>query len=234
MKKINFSKKDIIILVLMVCTAVLITIFGIYYGQNFLRILPLYISLIIGMLQSRVNRFASLMGSMNSLLYAAVYAYYSLYASAFSALLFSCPIQLLTFIRWNKNKWEHSTKLRKLNGKQRIGLSVGYVVALAVMWVVLPLIGSEYVLLDSITNLLGIVIYFLTMFAYVEYTFLMIINGIIGIALYVTMLEATPETVTYLIFSVYSFICVVFAFFEARKLHATQQNESNSPDTSKD
>ncbi len=234
MKKINFSKKDIIILILMVCTAVLITLFGIRFEQSFLRILPLYISLIIGMLQSRVNRFASLMGSMNSLLYAAVYAYYSLYASAFSALLFSCPIQLLTFIRWNKNKWEHSTKLRKLSGKQRIGLSVGYVVALGVLWVVLPLIGSQYVFLDSVTNLLGIVIYFLTMFAYVEYTFLMIINGIIGIALYITMLEATPETITYLIFSVYSFICVVFAFFEAKKLHANQQNEKISAESQKD
>jgi nicotinamide riboside transporter PnuC len=174
------------------------------------------------------------MGSMNSLLYAAVYAYYSLYASAFSALLFSCPIQMLTFIRWNKNKWEHSTKLRKLSEKQRIRLSVGYVVALGVLWVVLPLIGSQYVFLDSVTNLLGIVIYFLTMFAYVEYTFLMIINGIIGIALYITMLEATPETITYLIFSVYSFICVVFAFFEAKKLHANQQNEKISAESQKD
>ena len=228
MKKIEFSKKDIIILILMVCTAVLITVFGIHYGQNFLRILPLYISLIIGMLQSRVNRFASLIGSMNSLLYGAVYIYYNLYASAFSAVLFSFPIQLLTFIRWNKNKWEHSTKLRKLSNKQRILIALGYVVALVAMWIALPLIGSEYVLLDSITNLLGILIYFLTMFACVEYTFLMIINGIIGIALYVTMIPDTPETVTYLIFSVYSFICIVFAFFEARKLHATQQNENNS------
>lgn len=209
----------------MVCTAVLITVFGIHFKQSFLRILPLYVSLIIGMLQSRVNRFASLMGSVNSLLYAAVYVYYNLYASAFSALLFSCPIQLLTFIRWNKNKWEHSTVLRKLSGKQRTLIAVGYVAALAAMWFVLPLIGSQYVFLDSVTNLLGILIYFLTMFAYVEYTFLMIVNGIIGIVLYVTMLEATPETVTYLVFSVYSFICVTFAFFEARKLYGNQQKK---------
>lgn len=224
-KKIEFSKKDITVLILMVCTAVLITVFGIHFKQSFLRILPLCVSLIIGMLQSRVNRFASLIGSVNSLLYAAVYVHFNLYASAFSALLFSCPIQLLTFIRWNKNKWEHSTVLRKLSGKQRILIAVGYVAALAAMWVVLPLIGSQYVFLDSVTNLLGILIYFLTMFAYVEYTFLMIINGVIGIILYLTMLEATPETVTYLIFSVYSFICVTFSFFEARKLYGNQQHK---------
>ena len=223
--KKSFSKKDIFIFILMACTGVLITAAGIYHRQSFLRILPLYISLIIALLQSRVNRYASLLGSMNSLLYGAVYFYYNLYASAFSAVLFSFPIQLLTFIRWNKNKWEHATLLKKLTVKQRTLIAVGYVVALAVMWVVLPLIGSRYVFLDSVTNLLGILIYFLTMFAYVEYTFLMIINGVIGTALYISMLQDTPETLTYLIFSVYSFICIVFAFFEAQKLYGSQKKQ---------
>lgn len=206
-------------------TAVLITAAGIYFHQSFLRILPLYISLIIALLQSRVNRYASLLGSLNSLLYGAVYIYYNIYGSAISAFLFSFPIQLLTFIRWNKNKWEHSTMLRKLSGKQRILIAAGFAVALVVMWIILPLIGSQYVFLDSVTNLIGILIYFLTMFAYVEYTFLMIVNGVIGTALYITMLGDTPEITTYLIFSVYSFICIVFAFFKARKLYDSQQTE---------
>ena len=223
----KFSKKDIFIFILMGCTAILITAAGIYYKQQFLLILPLYFSLIIGMLQSRVNRYASLMGSMNSLLYGAVYIHYNLYASAFSALLFSFPIQLLTFIRWNKNKWEHTTMLRKLSTKQRILILLGYIVALAVMWIVLPLIGSQYVFLDSVTNLLGILIYFLTMFAFVEYTFLMIINGIIGTALYITMLPDSPDISTHLIFSIYSFICVVFAFFEAKRLYSRQESSHN-------
>ncbi len=219
------SKKDIFIFILMICTGVLITATAIYNKQNFLQIMPLYVSLIIGMLQSRVNRFASLMGSINSLLYGAVYFYFNLYGSALSAILFSCPIQLLTFIRWNKNKWESSTVMRKLTAKQRILLSVGFGAALVAMWIILPLLGSEYVFLDSVTTLLGIVIYFMTMFAYVEYTVLMLINGVIGIALYITMVSDNPEIATHLIFSVYSLICVVFAFFEARKLYKKQQSE---------
>lgn len=225
MREKNITKKDTFIFILMVLTAILITVAGIHFHQSFLRILPLYVSLIVALLQSRVNRYASLLGSMNSLLYAAVYVYYSLYGSAFSALLFSFPIQLLTFIRWNKNKWEHSTVLRKMSAKQRILTLVGFVAALAAAWVILPLIGSQYVFLDSVTNLLGIIIYFLTMFACVEYTFLMIINGLIGIILYIAMLGDTPEMTTYLIFSVYSFICIVFAFFEAKKLYKSQQTE---------
>ncbi len=205
-------------------TAVLITVAGVIYHQNFFRILPLYVSLIIGMLQSRVNRFASLLGSVNSLLYGAVYIFYKLYGSGVSALLFSCPIQLITFIRWNKNKSGESTVLRRLSVKWRIIMLVSFAVLLLAMWILLPLIGSQYVFLDSATTLLGILIYFLTMFAFVEYTSFMIINGIINIFLYIQMLPDSPETMTYLIFSVYSFICICFAFFEARKLYKTQQN----------
>lgn len=206
------------------CTAVLITAAGLYH-QGVLRIIPLYNSLVIGLLQSRISRYASLIGSMNSLLYGVVYFYYGLYGSLFSAVLFSFPLQLLTFIRWNKNKWEHSTVLRKLTVKQRILLTGGFVAALIAMWIILPLIGSQYVFLDSLTNLLGIVIYFLTMFAFVEYTFLMVINGVIGIALYVQMLGESPEMITYLIYSVYSFICIVIAFFQAKKIYKSQQTE---------
>ena len=227
-KKESLSPKDTIIFILMGCTAVLITAAGIYYKQSFLRILPLYISIVIGMLQSRVNRYASLIGSINSLLYGAVYVYFNLYGSAFSAFFFSFPIQLLTFIRWNKNKWEHSTMLRKLTAKQRILIAGGFVAALIAMWVILPLIGSQYVFLDSITNILGILIYFLTMFAYVEYTFIMVINGVIGIALYITMLGDSPEISTYLIYSVYSFICIVFAFFQSKKIYDSQQTEAKN------
>lgn len=225
MKNKLLSKKDTVVFILMCFTAVLIAVTGIHFRQSFLRILPLFVSLVIGLLQSRVNRYASLIGSINSLLYGVVYIHYNLYGSAFSAFLFSFPIQLLTFIRWNKNKWEHSTVLKKLSSKQRILVSAGFAAALIAMWIILPLIGSQYVFLDSVTNILGILIYFLTMFAYVEYTFLMVVNGVIGIVLYVTMLADTPEITTYLIFSVYSFICIVFAFFEAKKLYRSQQAE---------
>lgn len=41
--KYRFSKKDIFIFALMGCTAILITVVGIYFHQSFFRILPLYI-----------------------------------------------------------------------------------------------------------------------------------------------------------------------------------------------
>ena len=218
-------KKDIFIYFLMAVTGILITVSGIYYKQNFLRILPLYNSLIIAMLQSKVNRYSNLYGSINSILYAAVYMYYGLLASAFQAILFSFPIQLITFIRWNKNKWEKSTVLRKLSWKHRIILLICYATALFIMCKVLPLFGAKNIFLDSATNILGVFILFMTMFAFVEYTFCMIVNGIIGIILYIPMLGETPDILPFLIFSVYSFICIVFAYFEAQRLYK-KQNET--------
>lgn len=212
----------------MVLTGILITVSGIYYNQSFLRILPLYNSLIIASLQSRVNRYSNLLGSINSILYAAVYFYYGLIASAFQAILFSFPMQLITFIRWNKNKWEKSTVLRKMTWWQRMILIVGYLAALIVMWKALPLLGAKYVLLDSATNLLGIIILFLTMFAFIEYTPCMIVSGIISIVLYIEMLKETPDIMPFLIFSIYSFICICFAYFEARRLYK-KQNKAESP-----
>ena len=221
----TFSKKDIIIFVLMGVTAVGITVTGIYSGQSFLNYLPLYISLVIGMLQSKVNRYSCLLGSVNSILYGIVYFYFDLYASALSAILFSFPIQMITFIRWNKNKRGNSTKLNKLTLKRKLLMLAGYVVLLLLMWWLLPLLGAEYAFLDSASNLLGIIIYFLTMFAFVEYTSCMLVNGLITIVLYITMLKDSFDIAPHLVFAVYSFICISFAFFEARKLYKSQQEE---------
>ena len=118
----------------MAITAVLITIAGIYYKQHPLHILPLYVSLVIGALQAKANRFASLLGGINSILYAIVYLYLGLYASALYAILFSCPVQLVTFVRWNQ-KYGSSTVFRKMTSKQRIVVSVSFVFSVAaVCW----------------------------------------------------------------------------------------------------
>mgnify|MGYP007055680114 FL=1 len=75
-------------LMLMIVTAALITATGVVVRQSLVNILPLYVSLCVGQLQSRVSRTAYLIGACNSLLYAVVYAHFRLYASAAYAVLF--------------------------------------------------------------------------------------------------------------------------------------------------
>ena len=68
MKSVLLTKDNLPRLCLMAVTAILITVTGILFHQSFIRILPLYVSLVVGVLQSRANRYASLLGGMNSIL----------------------------------------------------------------------------------------------------------------------------------------------------------------------
>ncbi|MBO5935585.1 MAG: nicotinamide mononucleotide transporter [Clostridia bacterium] len=222
----EFIKKNIPSFILIGCTAVLIAVTGIWFDQSFFRILPLFISLFVANLQSRVNRYGSLLGSMNSLIYAGVYVYYGLYASVLSALLVSFPIQLLTFIRWNKNKWEKSTVLRRMKPKYLVLTLAGFAVVLVAMWFILPKLGAQYVFLDSTVTVLGTLTSFLTMFAFVEYAFFMVVNCFLNLILYIQMIPDSPDTVTYLVFGVYSFICAVIGAVSVVKIYKAQQKKA--------
>lgn len=215
------------VLILMSLTAVGITVTGILFKQSFFRILPLYISLFVALLQSRVNRYALLIGALNSILYGIVYMGFHIYGSAMSAFCVSFPIQLATFWRWNKNKWKSTTMFRKMTAKQRIFLIAGF----AVVWIglcsILSMLGTSYILLDSTVTILGIVNYFLTMFAFVEYTVLGIVCGTANICLYISMVSTSPGQITYLIFGIYSLICTSLAFVRSRKAYALQQKQKN-------
>lgn len=225
MKK-EIIKKNLPSFLLIGCTAVLITVTGIKFNQSFFRILPLFISLFVANLQSRVNRYGSLLGSINSLIYAGVYVYYGLYASVLSALLVSFPIQLLTFIRWNKNKWEKSTVLRRMKPKYLVLTLAGFAVVLVAMWFILPKLGAQYVFLDSTVTVLGTLTSFLTMFAFVEYAFFMVVNCFLNLILYIQMIPDSPDTVTYLVFGVYSFICAVIGAVSVVKIYKAQQKKA--------
>ena len=212
----------------MAITFVLLTIARYYCKQPLLRTLPLYISLVVGFLQSRVNRYAPLIGGFNSLLYAYVYYYFGLMAMAAYALLVSCPIQLITFLQWNKRAYKHSTVFRCMTTKQRIWTTVACAAAWLITYFILKAIGSSYQLLDNTIMLFGVLISILTMFAFIEYTYLIVVSSIISIYLHAVMLLDKPEQLTYLIFSIYSLICITRGFFQARALYKEQQQLATS------
>ncbi len=222
MKHIPLNKTNVLNLVLIGVTFIGITVTGILYGQSPLRILPLYISLVVGLLQAGANRYASLLGGINSILYTIVYFLLGLYASAWYALFFSCPIQIATFIRWSRHTYGQSTVFRKMTGKQRLLTVALCTAAFGILYVILRALGSNYQLLDITTSILGILISILTMLAYVEYSWLMLPSGIISIVLHITMMADYPAQITYLVFSLYSMICVTRGFFRVRRLYAEQ------------
>lgn len=212
-------------LALMILTAAAITAAGVIWKQSFLRILPLYISLFVGLFQTRASRYAVLIGGVNSLLYAAVFFFYRVYGSAAQALLVSFPIQMWTFIRWKRHAYGESTVFRSLTGKQRAWITAGFVLLCAAVFAVLSAFGSQYRVLDTLVTLLGLLTPILTLLAFIEYTWLQLVAGVLVLALYVQMLGAYPEQMTYLIYAVYSLICMTLNCVRVRALYIRQQTE---------
>lgn len=203
-------------------TFILITVTAFFNTNDLFIIVPLYVSLIVMLLQSGANRYAFLLGGLNSLLYAAVNVYIGLYASAASAALVSCPLQLVTFFNWRKRAYGKSAVFKKL-GIKRMLLLVAICVALwFLMWAIFSLFHSSYMIFDNTLTLIGIVTTVLCALTYIEYTYLQIVSLGIGIVLYAIMLKERPIQLTYLIYNVYAMICSMRAFLKMNRLYIEQ------------
>ncbi len=208
---------------LLALTAVLITVTGILFKQSFLRILPLYISLFVSFLTSRVSRNAFLLGGLNSILYAVVYFQFKLYASALYALLFSFTVQLATYLRWKHKPVGNATVFRAMTRLQRLLLALGFALVWGIVFGLLSAVGSGYRVFDVTTSLLGILNSFLTMFAFIEYVPLTMCGSLINIGLYLSMMHDEPAQITYLIYALYAVVCQLSALRKVLHLYKEQK-----------
>ena len=215
------SKKIIIII-----TGIAILIAGILCKQEFFLMIPLFVSLFVMAFQSEANRTGALIGSINSLIYTAAYIYMGVYASAASALLFSFPVQLMTFFRWKKNSYKKTAIFRKMSTKLRVLCTCGFLVVWGIITAVCIHFEYEYAILDSCTFLFGLITPVLTMLAYIEYTYLWIIQSVVGVFLNIQMVVNDPKETTYLIYGVYALYCVIGAFISVQKFYKEQQKMS--------
>lgn len=228
MKEI-FSKKNLFTLIMLFITAVGITVTMILFTPSRLMVVPLYVSLFISLLQTRINRYAPLIGGINSILYFVVYMYSGIPATAFYALLFSCPLQIITFIRWTKNKRGSSTLLRKMSARFRLLALLAFAAAWVIVFAASYLSGSSFAILDTTSSMLGILTTFLTMFAFIEYTVLQLVGGVTSISLYINMIASGKiEQMPFLVYSAYSLICICLAVIRARRLYTEQQTEEKT------
>lgn len=214
--------------IIIVITGIAILVTGILCKQEFFLMIPLFISLFVMAFQSEANRLGPLMGSMNSLLYAACYIYMGVYLSAVQAFLLAFPIQLITFFRWKKNAYKKTAVFKKMSAKTRIVFFVGVLALWATLAGVGYYLNYEYAILDSILFLLGVIVQILTMLAYIEYTYLWIIQAVIGLFLNVQMVFVNPKETTYLVYGVYALYCVIGAFISVQKFYKEQQQEKKS------
>ena len=210
-------KKNKLLCLLELITFILIIVTGIIFKQPFLRVLPLCISLVNMFLQANVNRYAFLLGSANTMLYAASYFSMTLYVSAAYALFFSFPFQLITFFTWNKKTNDSVTELKRLSKPKLILMLLACAVLWGVMFVVFSMFDSSYIVLDNTQAILGILATVLCLFRFSEYTFFMILSGINGTVMYATMLHEMPGQITYLIYNIYSIACMLIGYINMKK-----------------
>ena len=222
--KKSFLKENLPLVCGLILTAIGITVTGIVFKQSPFRILPLYISLLVALLQSRMIRLAYLIGGLNSILYGVVFIHYHVYGSAASALLFNFPVQIVTYILWSRKPWGSTTVFRKMSWKARGLVAALFAAAVVGLQIALRLGGGNHVTLDSFSSLLGILTTILVMFAVIEYAPLMVLSGILALSLYCSMIAESPEMSTYLVFQLYSLTCSSVAFFRIRKVYREQRS----------
>ena len=229
----NFAKNNrlVAILVPITLTAIITSMFLCYdEASDVITALPLFISVVIMMLQSEANRYAFLLGSLNSILYGVIYFSFDLPSSALSALVVSFPVQMVTFIRWNKRKYKNSTVFTKLSWPMRGLCFVGGVAAVIVLNFALAKTGSEYLLLDNIVNVIGYFSYFFTLFSFIEYPFVQLTGCLLSQVNYIIVAtDGNLEIVPHFIYSIYGAICVAKAAVSVYKLYR-EQNRQNSLD----
>ncbi len=214
------DKKKIIIIAV---TGISILVAGILCKQHFLLMVPLFISLFVMAFQSEANRFGALAGAVNSLIYTGAYIYMGVYASAASAVLFSFPMQLMTFFNWRKNAYKSTVVFKSMSKKIRILSFSGFLLLWALLAAVFIHLDYEYAVLDSGSFLLGFIVPVLTMLAYIEYTYLWIIQAVMSVLLSVQMVIVDYRQTTYLIYSIYCFYCIICAFINVRRFYKEQQ-----------
>lgn len=211
-------------LLLMAVTAIGITVTGVLFRQAAIRMIPLYVSLIISLMHTRAIRYAHLMGCINVIWYGFVNLYYGLIASAMFCFFFSCPVQLATFLNWQKHRYGASTTFKKLRTGWRFGIAVAFLAAWVCLAAVLRALGSAHQILDNTATLSGILVSLLVMLSFIEHAPLRVVDSLLNIALMLgVVLGGQPEQIPYVIYNTYALICVTIGAVRTLALYKEQQ-----------
>ncbi len=216
--KKEFIKDNLFVFICAAVTFVGILSTAIIFKQNPIKTLPLFISLFVMFLQARVSRYAFLVGGINSILYAISYVLMGLYATAIYAFASSFPLQIITFINWKKKTSGGVTELRKMSWGVRGLVLLGFVIiGIPAYFAVSAIPGASQSLLDVTGTLLGILVTVLTMLRFAEYAPLNLVSVAISLATHIAIFSYDTSNITYVIYTLYSGICIVAAMVRIKK-----------------
>lgn len=212
----------------MAITGITILACAIVFEQMFIKVLPLFFSLLIMLFNSRANRIGFLLGAINSCIYIIGYLMEGVYGTVAST-VFGIVIMLITYFRWKDNSYGKATVFRRFNLKGRILLTLILCVAWAGTSFILLKLGGTAVAMDGLTMVLGFATNILSIVAYVEAPFLNIISGLCQFALWmqIVFINKNYAAVTYLVYSIYCSYMIARTFYRWYALYKEQQSSKN-------
>ena len=208
----------------MLITGIGILVCAIVFKQMFIKVLPLFFSLIIMLLNSRANRIGFLLGAANSVIYLIGYFLEAVYGTMLST-LFGIAMALIAYFRWKKDAYGKATIFRSFSGKQRIWLSALLALAWATCSFVLWKMGGTAVVFDGLTLVLGVVVPLLNIAAYIESPCLNIVSCAAQLIVWIQVvcIDGKLGNLTYLIFMTYALYMTTRTFLRWRLLYKEQK-----------
>lgn len=208
----------------MAVTGIIILVCAIAFKQMIIKVLPLFFSLLIMLLNSRANRIGFLLGAINSCIYIIGYLMEGVYGTVAST-IFGIVIMLISYFRWKNNAYGKATIFRRFSVQDRVILAL----VLFVVWMatsfILSKMGGTATVIDGLTMVLGFATNILTIVAYVEAPFLNIISGICQFALWVQIvfINGNYAAITYLVYNVYCTYMIIRTFYRWHTLYKEQR-----------
>ena len=214
----KFIKDNLFVLICAAITFACVLSTAIIFKQHPVKALPLFISLAVMLLQARVSRYAFLLGGLNSILYAISYLLMGLYATAIYAFASSFPLQIITFINWTRKTTGGVTELRKMSLRARLLVLLGFAIVWPIVYFIISsLQGASQSVLDVTGTLIGILVTVLSMLRFSEYAPLNLLSVAISLTTHIMIFMSDTSNITYVIYTVYSGICVVAAMVRMKK-----------------
>ena len=194
------------------------------FGQKFIKVLPVAVSLFVVLLSAHANRYTFLIGAANSVIYSVGYFMERLYASVASALLLSFPVQLVSFILWKRRSYRNTSRnIRFIPPKNYFWLVPLFAGLWAAFYWLFSAAGSSNTALDNTMFILGIFSSFFLMLGFFENVFVSLASTSLGIWLWTTLTIGNIANITYLLYYVYLLFRQVQMLFIWRKLCREQR-----------
>ena len=223
--KMSNKKKAILFEYLpMAVTGIIILVCAIVFKQMFIKVLPLFFSLLIMLLNSRANRIGFILGAINSCIYIIGYLMEGVYGTVAST-VFGIVIMLISYFRWKNNAYGKATVFRRFSARGRVLLALVLCAVWAATSFTLSKIGGTATAIDGLTMVLGFATNILTIVAYVEAPFLNIISGLCQFALWVQIvfINGNYAAVTYLVYNIYCTYMTIRTFYRWHALYKEQR-----------